>query len=273
MIFSTATANLYFYPFEQTLEIIAEAGFHNIELDLYWERKDWAMAQHLRELSVEDVVRFVDRSGLYVSSIHDGSGVLEDSLSPAGLVNPMLDRYLEALGYAPDCLVFHTPHVEGYPGCEWWELVKEKMAAALDKYRSACKYVTIENMPFFAGYTMPLTDPEALQAFLSQYDLYATLDTTHYAEIGVDIVDASRVLGSSLKTIHLSDYAPAQRHAMIGEGILDFSRFFSGVDRESLSAVTLECSFSSPIKQDREMNRAELVNRMKEARLRMEQYF
>lgn len=43
MIFSTATANLYFYPFEQTLEIIAEAGFHNIELDLYWDRKDWAM--------------------------------------------------------------------------------------------------------------------------------------------------------------------------------------------------------------------------------------
>ena len=43
MQISIATANFYFLPFRQTLEIIAEAGFEQIELDLYWERGQWAM--------------------------------------------------------------------------------------------------------------------------------------------------------------------------------------------------------------------------------------
>jgi hypothetical protein len=37
---------LYSQPFEQALDIIAQAGFQNIELDLFWERKEWAVAQH-----------------------------------------------------------------------------------------------------------------------------------------------------------------------------------------------------------------------------------
>ena len=47
MRISFATANFYFLPFDETLEIIAEAGFQNIELDLFWEWKQWTMAQHL----------------------------------------------------------------------------------------------------------------------------------------------------------------------------------------------------------------------------------
>ena len=81
MHLSVATANLYSLPFGQTLEIIAEAGFQNIELDLFWERKDWAMAQHLKEISAKQVVRWIEQSGLKITSIHDGSGVIEDDHS------------------------------------------------------------------------------------------------------------------------------------------------------------------------------------------------
>lgn len=79
MHISVATASFYFFSFEQALEIIAGAGFEQIELDLYWERGEWAMAQHLKGLDVRKVVRMVHRSGLRVSSIHDGGGVIEDS--------------------------------------------------------------------------------------------------------------------------------------------------------------------------------------------------
>lgn len=48
MHISFATANLYQEPFEDVLEMTAEAGYATIELDLFWERQEWAMAQHLR---------------------------------------------------------------------------------------------------------------------------------------------------------------------------------------------------------------------------------
>ena len=79
MQISAATANLYTKPFEQVLEIISEAGFQNIELDLFWGRKDWAMAQHLRNVPVKQVIHMVEASGLRIRSIHDGGGVLENN--------------------------------------------------------------------------------------------------------------------------------------------------------------------------------------------------
>lgn len=68
MLVSVATANFYFLPFEETLDIIAEAGFHNIELDLYWEWNHWAMAQHLKDVSV-----------LHTFVIDNGFGVTFDT--------------------------------------------------------------------------------------------------------------------------------------------------------------------------------------------------
>jgi sugar phosphate isomerase/epimerase len=40
MQLSIATANLFVQPFERALDIIADTGFQNIELDLFWERVD-----------------------------------------------------------------------------------------------------------------------------------------------------------------------------------------------------------------------------------------
>jgi sugar phosphate isomerase/epimerase len=270
MQISVATANLFTQPFEQVLEIIAEAGFQNIELDLFWARKEWAMAQHLRDMPMKQVVQLVEQSGLRISSIHDGGGVLENEHSTMGYVNPTLDQYLDEIGYAPDCLVFHTPHIEGNLGIRWWEQMSGEIVLCLEKYRKACSFVTIENMPLFDGYFAPLTIPEELNAFVVENDLSVTLDTTHYAQIGTDIVEAARKLAKNIKTIHLSDFTAGRTHVFIGEGELDLSGFFDVIDKESLNAVTLECSLSSLDKPNQEMSYKEMVSRMKEARIRLD---
>lgn len=272
MQFSAATANLYLQPFEQVLEIIAAAGFQNIELDLFWERKEWAVAQHLRDMPVQRVVRMVERSGLKISSIHDAGGVLEDERSTLGFINPMLDQHLGAMGYAPDCLVFHTPHIEGQPPAGWWEKISDEIVRSLEKYRRECSFVCIENMPFFNGYFVPLTTPAELKAFVETNGLNVTLDTTHYAQIGIDIVEAARILGKSIRTIHLSDFSAGRTHVFPGEGELDFSGFFGALDKDGLKAVTLECSLLSIDAPGHAMSYNELVSRLAEARKRLERF-
>ena len=269
MQLSVATANLYFQPFERVIEIIAEAGFQYIELDLFWARKEWAMAQHLKDVPVKRAIQLVQQSGLRISSIHDGGGVLENEHSTIGFLNPILDQYLEEMGYAPDCLVFHTPHVERNPGIGWWERTSIEIVHSLEKYRKACAFVTIENMPFFGGYFVPITTPEELNAFVTKNGLSVTFDTTHYAQIGTDIVDAARILKKSIKTIHLSDFTVGRTHVFIGEGDLDLSGFFDVIEKESLNAVTLECSLTSIDNPDSKMSYNELVSRMREGRIRL----
>ena len=270
MQFSVATANLYFQPFEQVLEIIADAGFQNIELDLFWERKAWGVAQHLRNISVKRAVQLVGQAGLKIGSIHDAGGVLEEDCSTRGFINPDLDQCLNEMSYAPDCLVFHTPHIEGNPGAGWWEQISDQIACSLEKYRKTCSFLCIENMPLFDGYYVPLVTPEALNTFVLQNNLSVTFDTTHYAQIGIDIVNAARILRRQIKTIHLSDFKAGRSHVFIGEGELDLRGFFDVIDKESLNAVTLECSLGSIDYPAHEMHYNERVIRMSEARERME---
>src|SRR5512138_2816127 len=194
MQISVSTANYYHLPFEQALEIIARAGFEQVELDLFWERKQWAMAQHLRGWPTREIIRRVRQAGLRVSSIHDGGGVLERPDSLEGFINPQLAEVLDCLGERPDTLVFHTPHIEACLDGAWWRSIAGRAAAALQPYRAACQAVTIENMATFEGYTVPLLRPADLAAFASENRLGVTLDTTHYAQTGVDVLRAAQIL-------------------------------------------------------------------------------
>ncbi len=281
MLISVATANYYFIPFEQTLEIIGLAGFEFIELDLYWERKNWAMAQHLRGIDPREVVRMINQSGLKVSSIHDGGGVLEYpgsgknvcdlGVCASGWVNPQLDCYLDHLGYAPGCLVFHTPHIEGNLDGSWWQVFWIEGIKSLDPYRSACQAVTVENMPFFEGYSVPLTAPEQLADFTRAAGLHVTLDTTHYAQIGVDICQAAQALNGAIKTVHLSDYAAGKTHVFPEDGELDLGLFFQTLDAAALHSVTLECSPGFLGEDPRQLSTPGMINRLRTARSRVEQ--
>lgn len=270
MKLSVATANYYTIPFERTLDIIAGAGFASIELDLYWERKQWAMAQHLRGYAPERVVGLVRQAGLTISSIHYGGGVLEQPDSAEGLVNPQLQAFLDCMDAAPDCLVFHTPHIEGQMAPGWWQAVSDQMLQALEPYQEAGPVVTIENMPLFDGYTVPITTPEDLAAFARKAGLGVTLDTTHYAQIGVDITQAAKILDGNIRTIHLSDYRDGRAHVFVGDGTLDLPTFFKTLDLHNLQSVTLECSAVRWGEQIDAITDAALVERLKVAKARVE---
>lgn len=272
MQISVATATYYMLPFEQTLEIIAQAGFQNIELDLFWEHKTWAMAQHLRGYAPRDVVRLIDQAGLKVASIHDGGGTLEAPDSIHGYINPQLMEYLDQLGYAPDCLVFHTPHIEGEMEADWWPSFSPNVIAALEPFRAACKAVTVENMPHLDGYHVPLITPEELLAFTCQAGVGINLDTTHYAYMGVDITQAARLFTGRVNTIHLSDYLAGKMHVFIEEGDLNFDDFFHAIDFTALRLVTLECSPICPGEIMDQMDMAALVGRLQTAKARAESW-
>lgn len=270
MHISIATANLYYLPFYQALEIIADAGFAYIELALYWERGSWAMAQHLRDVGARQIVQAIERSGLRVSSIHDGGGVLYNAHSIEGFINPHLAATLDELGYAPESIVFHTPHIEGAYDQAWWRSIAGSIAEAAARYRSRETVVTLENMPPFAGYTVPLGTPCDLLEYAAKCDLEVTLDTTHYAQMGIDIGQAARILGDRIRTIHLSDYLGGQTHLFPGEGTLDFTAFFQVLAFSTLSAITLESSVGFRGEDVRQLDRATMIARLQLAGERLE---
>jgi len=272
MHISVATATFYFLPFEETLEIIAEAGFQNIELDLFWEWKQWTMAQHLRDIPVPQAIQSVHRSGLKVSSIHDGGGVLNNYKSTEDYINPRLDEYLDRLGYAPEYMVFHPPHAEGDHGADWWNNISGDILRALEPYRAVCDRLTLENMPFFDGFTVPLTTPEELRAFVSQNELGVNIDTTHYAQIGVNLLDAACILRDRIHSVHLSDYVDGRAHVFVGEGQLDLEGFLRLADPTVLNTVTLECSVSTADRSDRQMSHPEMVSRLRILKAKVENF-
>ena len=269
MKISVATANYYYLPFEQTLEVIALAGFKYIELDLYWEMEQWAMAQHLKNVSPKEAVQIIDSFDLRVSSIHNGGGVMEDTNTCKGFINPQLAEYLDQLGYAPGCIVFHTPHISGEYDDNWWQSISEKIVTSAEAYRSQETSITIENMPYFDGYYVPMTQPEELKEFTLGKGIEITMDTTHYAQIGVNISEAAKILGEKVKTIHISDFIDKTSHVFIGDGELDFTSFFQAINLSILHTITLECSAGyfgeNVIELDREM----MVKRLETAKSRL----
>lgn len=263
MDISIATANYYYLPFGQALDVIAGAGYTEIELALYWERGRWAMAQHLRDVGAQQIVRAINQAGLHVSSIHDGGGVLHDAHTIEGFINPQLDALLDELGYAPRTIVLHTPHVEGAYDPAWWHSIAEMIARAAMQYQGPETSVTLENMPPFSGFTMSLLTPRELRDYAAEHGLGVTLDTTHYAQMGADIIEAASNLGDRVRTIHLSDYQDGKTHLFPGDGVLDFAAFFKALTLSTLQAITLECSAGFKGEDVRQLDRATMISRLR----------
>ena len=266
MHISVGTASFYFKPFHQVLEVIAESGFQSVELDPYWKGGEWEIAQHLKGFTVEETIRSIHALGLRVSSIHDAGGVIQGKDSITGLINPSLDRYLDQLGYAPDSIVFHVPHIKGDADAGWWRRFSGEIARALEEYKARSTFVTLENLSQPEGYYVPLLDPRDLGAYTGEHDLGVTLDTTHYARMGVDIAEAARILRDHIRSIHLSDFVDGKYHVFIGDGDLDFADFFRAIDFSTLNGITLECLWTVGGKSTQEMTKDELVSRMAQAK-------
>lgn len=71
---------------------------------------------------------------------------------------------------------------------------------------------------------------------------HVTLDTSHLAVTGEDIVEAYRRIEDQVVHVHLSDNRGKGRdsHAPIGEGVLPITDFIHNLDGKALRSVTLE---------------------------------
>ncbi|HVE91775.1 MAG TPA: sugar phosphate isomerase/epimerase family protein [Actinomycetota bacterium] len=71
---------------------------------------------------------------------------------------------------------------------------------------------------------------------------HVTLDTSHLAVAGEDIVDAYRQLADRVVHVHLSDNRGRGRdsHAPLGDGILPIPEFVRSLDNPNLRSVALE---------------------------------
>jgi sugar phosphate isomerase/epimerase len=266
---SVATANYYYIPFEQALEVIAESGFVSIELDLYWEYDRWAMAQHLKNFKTKDVLRAVHSAGLIVTSIHDGGGVLLGPDSTNGFINYQLNEYVDQLGYTPKCIVLHTPHIKGTYDKDWWNKISEQIIVEAESYIKNGTAVTIENVPLLDGYFVPVVLPNEMNDFLADSRIYFTFDTSHFAYSGIDIIQASKVLQNRIKTIHLSDYKNGQSHVLIGDGDLCLNELIQNADLKELEIITIECSTGYFGEDVTRLTKKEMVIRMMEVKKRI----
>jgi len=118
----------------------------------------------------------------------------------------------------------------------------------------------------------PLVNLKDLKYYTDTHNLGITVDTTHYAEVGVDLIKALKLLKDRIRTVHASDFSDKRRHIFIGEGILNWSGIFKVLNDSKLYLITLECGMSSIIKREFEMTKEELIKRLKEAKARLSEY-
>jgi sugar phosphate isomerase/epimerase len=148
--------------------------------------------------------------------------------------------------------------------------VSDDIVEAAEGYASCETAVTIENMPLFDGFYVPLATPQELLAFVSDNELGVTLDTTHYAQDGLDVVQAARVLRAETKTVHLGDYVDGKTHVFIGDGDLDFASVLRVFDLSRLHSLTVECSVGFHGEDAQTLNQEEMVDRLKTAMRRLQ---
>ena len=204
MKLSIATAAFYYLPFPEALEIIARAGFHQIEANPHWKGGEWHMAQHLEGIPAAEALRMIREAGLDVATVHDLGGMIEagrDSVIDAGT------HYLMAhLSPPPHYLVLHPPYTKTTDGAAWWAAYEPRYAEDLKAHSTSCS-VAVENLLPLPGYHVPLSAFADLFAFAERHDVYINFDTTHCAESGGDICTAAETLGPRIRCIHLGDFA------------------------------------------------------------------
>lgn len=248
MKIAMATANFYKIPFDRTLDIIAQAGYEYIELDGYWKGGEWEIAQHLKNMKPNEVLNAVKASGLKIASYHDLGGVITEN--DPSIINPWTFEYL-SLEDIP-CVIFHVPHCKT-PDENWWNGYKGKVMEDLKSLKekfTGNKIITVENILPVTDYQVPLINPHEMLKFVTEADINVTIDTTHYGQSDVDILEAGKVLKNKVSTLHLSDYKDGKAHVYIGDGDLDLKNFYKTLNLNQLYLTTIECDIPHTTHQE-----------------------
>jgi sugar phosphate isomerase/epimerase len=216
------------FSLEETFELLAEAGFDGVELMITQDR----MSQDPHRMAA--VAR---RYGLPVPAIH-GPFLLATWLVWGADPKGKLDRCVEFAETAGvSTIVIHPPYrwQVGYAGWlgERIAQIHEQTGISVAVENMFPVWVNGRRLQFHSG-----TEPEELE----QYP-YVTLDLSHLAVAGVDILDAYAKLAERVVHVHVSNNAGRGRdtHAALEEGVLPVPAFLRELVTSGFpGAVTLE---------------------------------
>lgn len=223
-----STGPFYMYSMEETFEVLAEAGFDGVELMITQDR----LSQDPHRLAA-----LAARYELPVPAIH-GPFLLATWLvwgtDPRGKIERCL-RYCETSGAST--VVIHPPYRWQARYAAWLE---ERIATARQDTGIT---IAVENMfPVWAG-GRPLPFQSGIELAELERWPYVTLDLSHLAVAGIDLLEAQERLGDRVVHVHASNNAGRGRdtHAPLDQGVLPVREFLERLGQTRFAgAVTLE---------------------------------
>lgn len=208
-----STGSLYPFGLERVYAMAAEAGYDGVEI-MMDERWDTHQAGYLNGLA--------EKYGIPIQALHPplfrGAWDLdpEETLVRVARLAPRVGA---------DVVVAHPPAAG--PSLPRW--TKGPLSEARDQGVA----VAVENMPRRSVRRL-FVRRELAQCYLPEQlagvgDV--TLDTSHLAASGVDLMQAWEVLGSQLRHIHLSDsnFTGRDEHRIPGRGRLPLREFLAAL--------------------------------------------
>ncbi|HWC13890.1 MAG TPA: sugar phosphate isomerase/epimerase family protein [Actinomycetota bacterium] len=246
-----STGPFWAYELDHALDLIAEAGFTDIELMVTRDRRTHEPALPLRLAS---------ERGLNIASVHGPFLAITKTVwgpDPLGKIRRGVEmcREVGATNY-----VVHPPFLWERAYARW---VEEECAAVSESSGVAVAVETMYPM-WVAGRRMRAyrwLDPAAL----ARAAPLVAMDTSHLTVARHDILDAYQVLAPKLVHIHLSQNAGDGRdgHLELEQGILPLDRFLAEVGRSRYAGViSLELSLRRYLERPKEL--VKMLRRSKE---------
>jgi len=222
MHISFSTGCLYGMPLRGVLRLAAEAGFEGVEL---------LIAPEVLGLGPGRVRSLVRDLGLEVRVVHRGlmpiAGWREHGAGMARMVE--FARAVEA-----PTVVIHPPRrvraMDDPAAVRFRRLVDAAVRTAGDDVSVAIENLSLKRAEERRS---PFSDLSFLPVFAEAHGLGLTLDTSHAATYGHDVLDVYRTFRGLLRNVHLSDYRPGPamvnnalltnhfvQHQIPGEGVL-----------------------------------------------------
>ena len=223
-----ATGPFYMQSLEETFETIAEAGFDGAELMITQDR----LSQDPHRMAA-----LAARYGVPVRALHGPFLIatwLVFGTDPKGKIGRCL-AFAEAAGVAT--IVIHPPY-------RWQLRYADWLVERIAEVREATGVtIAVENMfPVWVNGT-PLSFQSGIElAELERYP-YVTLDTSHLAVAGIDLLEAQARLGDRVVHVHASNNAGHGRdtHGPLDQGVLPVPEFLERLGQAGFAgAVTLE---------------------------------
>ena len=226
-ILALSTGSLHNYGLSRTWAFAAEAGFDAVEvmIDGKWDTRQ---PHYLQQLAAEH--------RLPIAALHTPfrpiAGFGDDY--PA-CVRRDLDLAREV---GARTVVAHPELANGIDHSDW--LIADYNALS----PADGPILAIENMPF-----VPIARRTRQHTYATspKYQTYTadkvarfpaiTLDTTHFATAGVDLLDAYGALRERVRHIHLSDFAGGKEHRLPGKGDLHLDLFLLALTEAAYDGV------------------------------------